>query len=179
MKYRVLGRTGLRVSEIGFGAHEYRRPLPTTLGEWGEIDTEQFMKTQPPRAGLIRKALDAGVNFFDTTQTEEAKSVGIVLEELGTRDKSSRGIVVTKGKSSYLITLNVKNTGSADATIDQIIINGKLFSQCTTPALNSTLGSSGTLVATDSSAIVTIGIGSQSVAPFATGTTIELMRALC
>ena len=48
-----------------------------------------------------------------------------------------------------------------------------------TPALNSTLGSSGTLVATDSSAIVTIGIGSQSVAPFATGTTIELMRALC
>ena len=87
MKYRVLGRTRLRVSEIGFGAHEYRRPLPTTLGEWGEIDTEQFMKSQPPRAGLIRKALDAGVNFFDTTQTEEAKSVGIVLEELGTRDK--------------------------------------------------------------------------------------------
>ena len=87
MKYRVLGRTGLKVSEIGFGAHEYRRPLPTTLGEWGEIDSEQFMKTQPPRAGLIKKALDAGVNFFDTTQTEEAKSLGIVLEELGTRDK--------------------------------------------------------------------------------------------
>jgi aryl-alcohol dehydrogenase-like predicted oxidoreductase len=55
MKCRVLGRTGLKVSEIGFGAHEYRRPLPTTLGRWGEIDTEQFMKTQPPRAELMRR----------------------------------------------------------------------------------------------------------------------------
>jgi hypothetical protein len=83
-------------------------------------------------------------------------------------------VVVTKGTSSYSIAVYTKNTGSADATIDQIIINGKLLSQYSTPTLNSTLGSSGTLVAAGASATVTVGIGSQSVAPFTPGTTIEL-----
>jgi hypothetical protein len=72
-----------------------------------------------------------------------------------------------------MITINVKNTGSADATIDQIIINGRLLSQYTTPTLNSTLGT-GTLVAAGATTTITIGIGSQSVAPFTPGTTLEV-----
>jgi len=87
VKYRILGRTGLKVSEIGLGGHEYRRPLPTTLGRWGEIDIEKFMKTQPKRNVIIKRAIEAGINYFDTTQMEEAKSLGLALKNVGGREK--------------------------------------------------------------------------------------------
>ncbi|MHA2393745.1 MAG: aldo/keto reductase [Promethearchaeota archaeon] len=86
MKYRILGRTGLRVSELGFGGHEYKRPLPTTLGRWGDIDLQEFMKKQPRRNELIEKAIELGINYYDATQPEEAKSLGIALKEAGARE---------------------------------------------------------------------------------------------
>jgi len=84
MRYRILGRTGLEVSEIGIGGHEYRRHLnphqfPVTR------NMKEFLKTQPRRTRLIRKALDAGVNFFDTTLEEEAESLGLALKTLRRR----------------------------------------------------------------------------------------------
>jgi aryl-alcohol dehydrogenase-like predicted oxidoreductase len=82
MKYRVLGRTGLIVSEIGLGGHEYRRPLPTTLLKWGEIDMEKFMATQPVRNEIVRRAIDLGINYFDITFIEEAMSLGNALKSL-------------------------------------------------------------------------------------------------
>jgi aryl-alcohol dehydrogenase-like predicted oxidoreductase len=85
MQYRVLGRTGLKVSELGCGGHEYRRPLPTTLGRWGEIDEDAFQRTQPARTRLIEASIAAGVNYFDATQPEEAKSLGHALAALGRR----------------------------------------------------------------------------------------------
>jgi predicted aldo/keto reductase-like oxidoreductase len=87
MKYRVLGRTGLKVSVLGFGGHEYRRPLPTTLGKWGDIDLKEFKRKQSERNKLIEMAIDAGINYYDATQPEEAKSLGFALKELGLRNK--------------------------------------------------------------------------------------------
>lgn len=86
MKYRILGRTGLKVSELGFGGHEYRRPLPTTLCRWGEIDLEEFMRKQLQRNELIKEAIGLGINYFDTTQPEEAKSLGFALKDVGARE---------------------------------------------------------------------------------------------
>jgi len=86
MRYQVLGRTGLKVSELGLGGHEYRRPLPTTLGRWGEIDTEKFDRTQPERNEIIKRAIEAGINYFDTTQMEEARSLGSALKAFGGRE---------------------------------------------------------------------------------------------
>ena len=94
LKYRVLGRTRLKVSELGFGAHEYRRPLPTTLGRWGEIDGDKFTQTQPARNRLIKEAIGAGVNFFDATQPEETKSLGLALKELGAKNDIHVAIMI-------------------------------------------------------------------------------------
>ncbi|MEO8426544.1 MAG: aldo/keto reductase, partial [Verrucomicrobiota bacterium] len=52
MKYRFLGRTGWRISEISFGAWAIG-------GAWGQVDDEESLAT-------LHAALDGGVNFFDT-----------------------------------------------------------------------------------------------------------------
>ena len=52
MKYRQLGRTGWEVSEISFGAWAIG-------GTWGKVDDNESRVA-------LNKALDMGVNFFDT-----------------------------------------------------------------------------------------------------------------
>ena len=52
MKYRELGRTGWKVSEISFGAWAIG-------GAWGNVNDEESI-------AALHAALDGGVNFFDT-----------------------------------------------------------------------------------------------------------------
>ena len=52
MNYRTLGRTGWKVSEISFGAWAIG-------GTWGNVDDNESL-------AALNKALDLGVNFFDT-----------------------------------------------------------------------------------------------------------------
>ena len=52
MQYKPLGRTGWNVSTISFGAWAIG-------GTWGDVDDAESM-------GALHKALDMGVNFFDT-----------------------------------------------------------------------------------------------------------------
>ena len=52
MEFRELGRTGMRVSTIGFGAWAIG-------GSWGAVDDEVSMQA-------LHAAVDAGVNFIDT-----------------------------------------------------------------------------------------------------------------
>jgi aryl-alcohol dehydrogenase-like predicted oxidoreductase len=52
MKYRILGRTGWKVSEISFGAW--------AIGSaWGSVDDSESV-------AALHRAADVGVNFFDT-----------------------------------------------------------------------------------------------------------------
>jgi aryl-alcohol dehydrogenase-like predicted oxidoreductase len=52
MKYRILGRTGMRVSEVSFGSW--------AIGSsWGPVDDEESI-------AALRRAVDLGVNFIDT-----------------------------------------------------------------------------------------------------------------
>jgi aryl-alcohol dehydrogenase-like predicted oxidoreductase len=59
MKYRALGRTGLDVSEIGFGAWGIGgRTVGTT--SYGDTDDSTSL-------AALDRALDRGINFFDTS----------------------------------------------------------------------------------------------------------------
>ena len=77
MSYRVLGRTGLRVSEIGFGAwaiggNEFGN-------SYGSIDDAESEKA-------VLKAYECGVNFFDTADVygfgRSEKILGSALKEV-------------------------------------------------------------------------------------------------
>ncbi|MBL7118422.1 aldo/keto reductase [Candidatus Bathyarchaeota archaeon] len=90
MKYRVLGRTGLKVSELGLGGHEYARFLnlhhfPRKRGLEEEVGLEELSVGQDARNRLIEKAVGFGVSYFDTGLVEECQSLGLALEALGRR----------------------------------------------------------------------------------------------
>ena len=90
MQYRTLGRTGLRVSEVGFGA--WAIGGPSRLGEleigWGEVDDAMSLRA-------IDAAHDAGVTFFDTS---DAYGAGRSETLLGKAFKSKRDRVVIATK---------------------------------------------------------------------------------
>ncbi|MDX6380024.1 MAG: hypothetical protein QOI57_1048 [Rubrobacteraceae bacterium] len=56
MKYRRLGDTDIRISEVGFGV------WTVSTGWWGEVDDERSVR-------LLRLAHERGINYFDTADT--------------------------------------------------------------------------------------------------------------
>ena len=59
MHYRKLGSTGLRVSEIGFGAWGIGGATPQATS-YGQTDDRVSLKA-------LEVALDSGINFYDTS----------------------------------------------------------------------------------------------------------------
>ncbi len=86
MQYRTFGKTGEKVSVLGFGMMR----LPTVGGDYGKIDETAAMK-------LVRHAVDNGLNYVDTSWPYHSTSlteggasepfVGKALKEIG-RDKA-------------------------------------------------------------------------------------------
>ncbi|HEY2409150.1 MAG TPA: aldo/keto reductase [Polyangiaceae bacterium] len=75
MQYRALGRTGMQVSTVSFGAWAIG-------GTWGPVDDTQSL-------GALHRALDLGVNFFDTADVYgDGRS-----EQLLARLKRERGAI--------------------------------------------------------------------------------------
>jgi aryl-alcohol dehydrogenase-like predicted oxidoreductase len=74
MKYRKLGRTGLEVSEIGYGA-------------WGIGGTQWLGGRDEESASALTLAIELGLNFIDTALAygdgHSERLVGEVLRELG------------------------------------------------------------------------------------------------
>ena len=82
MKRRIFGRTGLEVSEIGFGAWQIG-------GSWGTVD-------EADGRAALHAALDAGMTFVDTADVYgDGRSETIIAEVL--RERSGpRPFVATK-----------------------------------------------------------------------------------
>ena len=52
MKYRNLGKTGMKISEVSFGAW--------AIGaDWGSVDDKDSL-------AALHRAIDLGINFIDT-----------------------------------------------------------------------------------------------------------------
>ena len=79
MKYNLLGRTGLLVSEICLGT--------MTFGGRGEIWQKIGQLDQAAATELVRTSIDAGVNFFDTadvySEGESERMLGQAFKDLG------------------------------------------------------------------------------------------------
>ena len=100
MKYRTLGKTGLKVSEIGFGAWSIG-------GEhYGPTDDEVSISA-------IHKALDTGVNFIDTANIYgKGHSEKLVTKALKSRSEDI--IVATKAGNDYHHGIPVKPNYDAE-----------------------------------------------------------------
>jgi len=46
------------------------------------------METQPKKNEIVKRAVEAGINYFDTTWIEETKSLGLALKALGKKTSS-------------------------------------------------------------------------------------------
>jgi len=73
MEYRVLGRTGIRVSEIGFGC--------------GNVGGLMVRGSRDEQVEAVSRALELGIDYFDTAPSygdgRSEANLGRVLEELG------------------------------------------------------------------------------------------------
>ena len=81
MNYRVFGRCGWAVSEVGFGAWAIG-------GSWGKVDEEDAV-------AALHRAIDCGVNFIDTADVYgDGKSERLIARVL--KDRKERVFVATK-----------------------------------------------------------------------------------
>ncbi len=69
MKYRSLGRTGIKVSEVSLGTWAFGSPV------YGSVGTSDAHRA-------IRGALDAGINFFDTAPLYGSKDEDGIAEKI-------------------------------------------------------------------------------------------------
>lgn len=101
MQYRPLGKTDLRVSEIGFGAWAIggRADVAGTPFGWGRTSDEDSL-------AAIRRARDLGVNFFDT-----ADSYGFG------RSESLLGIVLSRKRQDVVIATKVGVSRDGDGKL--------------------------------------------------------------
>lgn len=87
MEYRIAGRSGVRLSVIGLGGHEY---LPGGGLRGFEEDWQRALTPGEvfpgfggeARRAVLRAAYDAGINFFDVTQDSEKEALGRNLREM-------------------------------------------------------------------------------------------------
>ena len=74
MKYRKLGRSGIKVSEIGFGA------WTIGLNWWGKSIEEEYA------VKMLKRAYDLGINFFETADMygkgKSEKIIGQVFKDM-------------------------------------------------------------------------------------------------
>jgi len=108
MRYRILGKTGLRVSVIGAGTWQFG-------SEWG------VNFTQPQVDAILDMAADCGINLIDTAECygPDHLSEKLVGDYLSRRDRS-RWIVATKFGHHFNSFMNRDDDFSVDGVRAQL-----------------------------------------------------------
>jgi aryl-alcohol dehydrogenase-like predicted oxidoreductase len=109
MKYRQLGRTDMRVSEIGFGAWAIG-------GSWGPVKDKESL-------AALNRAVDLGVNFIDTADVYgEGRSEQLIARLL--KERKEEIFVATKaGRRLSPHTADGYNRGNLEAFVDRSLRN--------------------------------------------------------
>jgi myo-inositol catabolism protein IolS len=87
MRFRALGNTGLQVSVIGLGTHQFS-------GEWAKTFSEDEVRQ------ILERAHESGVNFIDTAECYGDHMVESLLGTC-TKDRRSEWIIATKFGHHY------------------------------------------------------------------------------
>lgn len=82
MKYRELGRTGWKVSEVSFGAWAIG-------GAWGKVDDDESL-------AALQKAIEMGVNFIDTADVYGDGRSERLVSQIRSEHKGEKIYVATK-----------------------------------------------------------------------------------
>ena len=109
MKYRELGRTGWKVSEISFGAWAIG-------GAWGEVDDKESL-------AALHAALDGGVNFFDTADVYGDGHSERLLAKLRKERKEKFYIATKAGRRLNPHTAEGYNRANLTAFIERSLKN--------------------------------------------------------
>ena len=94
MEYRLLGRTGMKINEISFGAWAIGGPFAVSgraIG-WGKVDDRASGEA-------LARAFDLGINFIDTA---DIYGFGHSEEVVGKAIRNSRKEIFVASKVGYL-----------------------------------------------------------------------------
>ncbi|WP_437739471.1 aldo/keto reductase [Sorangium sp. So ce302] len=109
MEYRPLGRTGFRVSSVSFGAWAIG-------GTWGDVDDKESL-------AALHRAVDRGVNFFDTADVYGDGRSERLLARLR-RERREEIVVATKaGRRLSPHTAASYNEGNLTAFVERSLKN--------------------------------------------------------
>lgn len=92
MRYRFFGKTGIKVSEIGFGTWGIGGATEDGANSYGETDDAESKK-------CLKRAFDLGINFYDTSNIY---GYGHSEELLGEVFKSIRDKVIIASKVGFV-----------------------------------------------------------------------------
>jgi aryl-alcohol dehydrogenase-like predicted oxidoreductase len=109
MEYRELGRTGWKVSAIGFGAWAIG-------GTWGEVDDKESLAS-------LHRALDLGVNLFDTADVYGDGRSERLLARLRKERKEVFHVATKAGRRLFPHTAKGYNRDNLTAFVDRSLKN--------------------------------------------------------
>jgi aryl-alcohol dehydrogenase-like predicted oxidoreductase len=109
MKYRSLGRTGWKVSEISFGAWAIG-------GSWGQQSDDESMAT-------LHRALDLGINFIDTADVYGDGRSERLIARLRRERKEPFYVVTKAGRRLSPHTADGYNEKNLTAFIERSLVN--------------------------------------------------------
>ena len=104
MRQRILGRTGIKVSEIGFGGWGIGKSM------WGRTDDAESLKA-------LRAAFDLGINYFDTGlaygRGHSEKLIARLFKEAGRKGIVSTTMRVAKRRRPSRTAARIRSSSSA------------------------------------------------------------------
>jgi aryl-alcohol dehydrogenase-like predicted oxidoreductase len=109
MQYRVLGRTGWKISAVSFGAWAIG-------GDWGQVDDDESL-------GALNRAVELGVNFFDTADVYGDGRSERLLAKLHQQRKETIYIATKAGRRLHPHTAKGYNRKNLTAFVERSLRN--------------------------------------------------------